>query len=87
MGRIFNWRQLINIDTVHEQVQAFKISFTFCIDWISVPDQDPHPDPDPYDPCVFGSPGSASGSVSHKHGSGSESFPFLFERTEIMVSK
>jgi hypothetical protein len=35
-------------------------------------DTDPHPDS-----YVFGPPGSASGSVSHKNGSGS--FPFLIE--------
>ncbi len=28
-------------------------------------------DPDPYDPYVFGPPGSASGSISQKYGSGS----------------
>jgi len=37
----------------------------------SVRDPDPHSDPDPY---VFGPPGSASGSVIHKYGSGSGFF-------------
>ncbi len=37
----------------------------------SVVDPDPYPDQDPY---VFGPPGSASGSVSHKYGSSSGSF-------------
>ncbi len=31
-------------------------------------DPDPHPNLNPEDPYVFGSPGSASGSVSHKYG-------------------
>jgi hypothetical protein len=43
--------------------------------------------PDSY---VFGPPGSASGSVSHKDGSGSGSFPFLIKvlsGLEKMVAK
>jgi hypothetical protein len=44
-----------------------------------VPDPDPHLDLDPLDPYVFGPLGSASGSVSHKYGSGSGSFPFLIK--------
>ena len=35
----------------------------------SVPD--PIPDPDPPDPRVFGPPGSRSGSISQRYGSGS----------------
>jgi hypothetical protein len=35
------------------------------------------PDPDPQDPHVFGPRGS--GSISQRHGSGSESFPFLLK--------
>jgi len=34
------------------------------------------PDPDLWDPYVFGAPGSASGSVRHKYGSGSSSGSF-----------
>jgi hypothetical protein len=34
------------------------------------------PDPDLWDPYVFGAPGSASGSVRHKCGSGSSSGSF-----------
>jgi hypothetical protein len=35
----------------------------------SVPD--PNPDPDPPDPHVFGPPGTGSGSISQRYGSGS----------------
>jgi hypothetical protein len=35
---------------------------------------DPDPDPDPSDPHVFGPPGSGSGSISQRYGSGSGSF-------------
>ncbi len=34
-----------------------------------VSDPNPHPDPDPYHPYVFGTLGSASGSVSQRYGS------------------
>ncbi len=37
----------------------------------SVADPDPNPDTDPPDPHVFGLPGSGSGSVSQRYGSGS----------------
>jgi hypothetical protein len=37
---------------------------------ISVSVADSHPDPDPYDPYVFGPPGSAFGSVRHRYGFG-----------------
>jgi hypothetical protein len=37
----------------------------------SVADLDPNPDPDPPDPRVFGAPGSGSGSISQRYGSGS----------------
>jgi hypothetical protein len=40
----------------------------------SVPDPDPNPDPDPLDPRVFEPPGSGSGSISQRYGSGSGSF-------------
>jgi hypothetical protein len=45
-------------------------STNFKLDTTSVGDPDPHPDLDPY---VLGPPGSASGAVSHKYGSGSGS--------------
>jgi hypothetical protein len=32
---------------------------------------DPDPNPDPLDPRVFGPPGSGSGSISQRYGSGS----------------
>ncbi len=35
---------------------------------------DPDPNPDPSDPYVFGPPGSGSGSISQRYGSGSGSF-------------
>jgi hypothetical protein len=35
---------------------------------------DPDPNPDPLDPNVFGTPGSVSGPISHRYGSGSGSF-------------
>ncbi len=46
--------------------------FLFCFDHFnpSLQCSDPNLDPDPYDPYVFGSLGSAFGSVSHKYGSG-----------------
>jgi hypothetical protein len=37
----------------------------------SVADPDPNPDPDPPDPHVFGHPGSGSGSIGQRYGSGS----------------
>jgi hypothetical protein len=37
----------------------------------SVPDSVADPDPDPPDPHVFGPPGSGSGSISQRYGSGS----------------
>jgi len=44
---------------------------------ISVGDPDPEPDPDLQDPHIFGPPGSGSGSISQRYGSGS--FPFLIK--------
>jgi hypothetical protein len=44
---------------------------------ISVGVPDPEPDPDPQDPHVCGPPGSGSGSISQRYGSGS--FPFLIK--------
>ncbi len=37
------------------------------------PNPDPNPDPDPQDPRVFGPPGSRSGSIMQRYGSGSGS--------------
>ncbi len=62
----------------------FTIKFLFLIlfdeNQVTSAEENNIPDPDPY---VFGPPGSASGSVSHKYGSGcisgSGSFPFLIK--------
>ncbi len=40
----------------------------------SVADPDPNPDPDPSDPFVFGPPGSGSGFISQRYGSGSNPY-------------
>ncbi len=54
----------------------------------SVGDPDPEPDADPQDPHVSGPPGSGSGSICQRFGSGS--FPLSLkcvERTKIMPAK
>ncbi len=59
-----------------------KEPYAYLLDMIlksSVADPDPKPDQDPPDPRVlaFGPPGSRSGSISQRYGSGSGSFYHL----------
>ena len=49
----------------------------------NVADPDPNKDPDPSDPYVFGPPGSESGFVSQRYGSGSGSFFYHQAKTLI----
>jgi hypothetical protein len=44
------------------------------LEYVSDSVADPDPNPDPPDPRVFGPPGSGSGSISQRYGSGSGSF-------------
>ena len=44
----------------------------------------PNPDPDPPDPCVFGPPGSGSGSISQWYGSGSFYHQVKFVRKTLI---
>jgi hypothetical protein len=60
-------------------IEYFSLQVSFftdaaCIFYILTSVADPDPNPDPPDPHVFGPPGSRSGSICERYGSGSRSF-------------
>jgi hypothetical protein len=59
------WLKVSNTNFFHKS--DVSINVPAC----SVADPDPNPDPDPPDPHFFGPPGSGSGYISQRYGSGS----------------
>jgi hypothetical protein len=64
---------------------SIYLSYTVPPVQCSVADPDPNLDPDPPDPLVFGPPGSGSGSISQRYGSGSGSeYGSFFHQVKIV---